>query len=193
MTVIIKGFIKKLFGGWNNIKWIGHGVTPDNAMVGEMYQHYGFKSYPPESPEADPRIRAIIVNDGNNLWSVAERDLGFEERGFAAGNTMVYADSTLSLQGNEIAYWLSGDTTAFFGMTNISGKPNLECSSEFSVKNPHSVNTYYLVTEKFLTDFCAHTHGVAGAVTTGVATVSGTGTITPIMLNGDLSKTLKGD
>ena len=195
---IIKGFIKKLFGSWSNIKWIGYGDTPDNAMVGELYQHYGFKSFPPESTAENPRVRSIIVKKGNNVWSVAERDIGFENTlsGFEPGNTVIYADNHMYIIGPDVNIFLTtGGTTNTVLVDNAGGTVNIKSGSNVNVQAPASSTTYYLVTSQFLQDFCNHTHTCAapGSPSLGVLNLTGVGTVTPIMLNGDLTKTLKGD
>lgn len=197
MISIIKTMISKITGTWSNMHWFGKAYEgdPDNSVSGQVFQHYGFKSVPPENRE----VRAIMVRNGNNTWSVAESDIDFNTSAIPAdvlkGTSVIYGDTHVYILGPDVTIFLtnSSGTVNSVVIDNENNKVNIKSASNVNVKAPNSVNTYYLVTEKFLTDFCNHTHTTPAGPSLGVLNLTGVGTVTPIMMAGDLTQTLKGD
>jgi len=169
MIQILKGFITDIINGWKVMHFLAHVYDNESKLEGEMYQHYGFKSFPPLFKDGEkPRIKSIIVHNGNNVYSIAERDIGFDDEaaGFQEGVTILYADNYAHLMSKLVA------------VRNIENPTN---------------TIYYLVNEKFLVDFCSHVHTSAapGSPTT-TPLIAGT-PVTPAMLEPDLTQTLKAD
>jgi len=188
MITFVRGFIKFLHGTWTNMRSFGYGYA-DEQLSAKMYQHWGFKSYPPAGTED------IKVHWGNNVISIAENDqssdlASIEYNENQVGCTILYANNILYIKGPKLSVFLPGDTTRTFDVTNTTAGTNIESGNNFAVKAPSSSLTYYLVTEKFLTDYLLHTHAVTTAPgTTGPVLIQ----TYPGTLSSDVTQTLKGD
>jgi len=186
----IRAIIQSITGTTNRF-FLAEG-RPDETVKGKMYQHYGFRSMPPQGCEL------FTIQSDNNSVSVAENDgdVGKTVYGtLAEGDVAIYTINGGILKilngGNfNIVTKKSGSYYSF----NFNGDA-IESASPIAIKNPNSISAYYIVTEKFLTSFCNHVHpdpasGVTGSPVYPAAPLV---PITPIMLAGDLTETLKGD
>lgn len=194
MVKVIKSIIKKIVAAvWGNMRWWGTGYA-DSTLSGKMYQHYGFKSYPPEGTEN------VQIDYGNNVVSVAENDVitDLADVPLHNGNVVLYAASPgkVYLLMPELNVRLKNGASN--NLLTINNDPLIAgvlvmSDVPVSVKKAGE-NVYYLVTEKFIIDFCLHTHlfpATGGAPTT--TPLIGGLPATPTTLAGDLTKTLKGD
>lgn len=162
---------------------------PDESLKGKIFQHYGFRSAPPEG------VEMFHIESGNNGYSVAENDGNLSDKSgtLEDGDMVIYTKT-----GNYIRCNASGNVVIVTQKNNTSysfeiNGDQIKTGSPVSFKGASTVNTYYVVTEKFLTDFCAHVHldpvsGISGTPQWPTGPL-----MTPILLNGDLAKTLKSD
>jgi hypothetical protein len=201
MIQVIKTFITKIVASsWRNIKWVGIGYA-DQIIAGNFWQHYGLKSYPIVSDQN--RLQNATSVYGNNVISIAENDTttdfdSLNRVPLNPGNVVVYATDPgklylfapelniriLDANGNNLMTY--NNDPVIPGVIMVSDVP-------VSIKKPGE-NVYYLVNEKFLTDFCNHVHlSAAPGSPTGTPLIGGIPATYPGTLTPDVTKTLKSD
>jgi len=120
----IRGLIEKIDiikGNWNQMKVYGQGYG-DNHMSWKQYQHYGFKSFPPEDCEP------ILLEGGNNSVSVAEND------------SLTDLSAIPYKRGNVLLYARQGGNLYMIGpKTNIQSAPKATVNA---LATEHHVHTY---------------------------------------------------
>lgn len=210
MMNFIRSMIKTLSGIAN--RYYTADGRPDEKVKGKMYQHYGFRSHPPEG------VELIHIEQGNAGISVAENDGNIltpsNNIPMDVGSVAMYTDS-----GNYINLIPAGTgssvtvirTPALYivipkpndqdtqGITFIQedGKISAIGSTAVVFKDIMSSNSWHLVNSKFFTDFCNHIHtgGTLPGALTGLPTYASAPAvpIIPSMLAGDMSQTLESD
>ena len=172
MITIIRYLIKTLNSLSGNRNFTASGRA-NETLTGRFFQHYGFRSSPRQN------VEGICLKQGNNYVSIAESD-GVPETSMLTikeGDTVLYSTGDDNKINNFIQCSATEDLVVGSGSNIILNTGDGDILSLPGALNKillgdDESNTYYLITEKFLSFFLSHTH-IVGSVSSGTPMSSG--------------------